>query len=209
MAMQFPSVSWFDKIMRQSMGAISHSIVAPASIAAGLFWPDIDLLLIRFIGHRSILTHSALLPVSFLLFTYLLKSGVSRLAARRLLSWFCVGVGAHLFADLFVQKWVGFALIKLPFGYGSLRGMSLIFILINLLVCLIISEWIMRDDRGWRRISHSFYSFFCVVIYFQIHEKKFWIGLIGASAWIIILKMTQRASRRLNSHWWKRSAPRH
>ena len=51
----------------------------PAS-AAGLFFPDLDQLLLSVLGHRSVVTHSVLLPVLALA---LAPALLARLPARR------------------------------------------------------------------------------------------------------------------------------
>ncbi len=71
----------------------------------GLGFPDIDLLLLPLLHHRSIITHSILVPAIFLLFARITKS----LGA----CGFVLGGSAHLAADVIAPP-VGFGMVWLP-----------------------------------------------------------------------------------------------
>lgn len=82
-------------------------LLALAGFALGWSLPDIDHNL-WFATHRSLLTHSFLLPLAVF--------GIAR--GRPLLRYVgigvCLALAVHLFFDLFPQSWVGYALLTAP-----------------------------------------------------------------------------------------------
>ena len=88
--------------------------IGVASFAAGAWlgswFPDIDLMMKSFLGHRSIVTHSFLIPALLLV-----AAGMTRLEwADGFVAGFSAGVALHLAFDLFPKKWTGTALITSP-----------------------------------------------------------------------------------------------
>ncbi len=100
------------------------------SLLAGLEFPDLDLILIFILDHRSIITHGILIP--FFLYRYLTKEGkqdfINKHLSKILTSnkiknefldyayiGFLIGIAIHLCADLFPKAYIGYAMIKLPF----------------------------------------------------------------------------------------------
>lgn len=75
----------------------------------GINFPDIDQK-IKFIGHRSFITHSPI--VTFILFYFVGKKNVD---FHYFLQGFSFAIGIHLLFDLFPKAWFGNALIK-PMG---------------------------------------------------------------------------------------------
>ena len=109
--------------------------VALACFGAGAWlggwFPDIDLK-IRYIRHRSILTHGFIMPALMLL--------VVGAARNERVDWFiagfATGVAAHLAFDLFPESWRGYAMISAPI-YGSLsRRASKAWIALSAFACL-------------------------------------------------------------------------
>lgn len=101
----------------------------------GILFPDIDRFRFLRLRHRSIVTHSFLLPA-------LLWAG-SALTSTSWADWlvtgFAAGVALHLAFDLFPGKWRGFALIDVPKFGRCTRPMSTLLLFTNLFFCVIIS----------------------------------------------------------------------
>ncbi|NTW03149.1 MAG: hypothetical protein HGA19_18030 [Oscillochloris sp.] len=103
--------------------------------------PDIDQWLWFLAGqHRSILTHSPLIPW-----------GVYSLAQGRMPWWYWFGAGlaaafaAHLARDLFPISWYGFATISIPL-YGRLDGtLSLLWLLGSVIGCWYLALLLIRQ----------------------------------------------------------------
>ena len=94
----------------------------------GICFPDIDQNFHNLLGHRSIVTHSILLP--FIVEYFLKKKKKITKLKVIFVSGIYLGIGLHLSADLHPKGWGGFANIKLP-GNNSIGGLSPIWIGIN------------------------------------------------------------------------------
>ena len=94
--------------------------------------------------HRSILTHSFLVP---LVFTIAL--GAFRNAASTAVRWFTVGLCAatavHLCFDLFVRAWTGYARVHLPFIGWTTPLLSQICLVVSAFVCLLLACRLLRN----------------------------------------------------------------
>jgi len=110
------------------------------SFLLGLAFPDIDQMFQSLLGHRSILTHSILLP--YLLYVYLEKKEPSP-RGKTILIGLLLGIGLHLSADLHPKSWIGFALIKLPFNI-SIGELSPIWIGINAIAALYAAAYFLN-----------------------------------------------------------------
>ena len=101
----------------------------------GTLFPDIDRFRFLRLRHRSVVTHSFLVPA-------LLGAG-SSLSSVKWAGWFvpgfAAGVALHLAFDLFPGKWRGFALIDVPKLGRCTRSVSTFLLFSNLFVCVIIS----------------------------------------------------------------------
>ena len=77
----------------------------------GLIFPDFDQSFQKLLGHRSIITHSILLP--YLIYFYQI---VKKEKPNNNIVYICIGIflgiAIHLSADLFPKGWRGYALIK-------------------------------------------------------------------------------------------------
>ena len=104
------------------------------SFLIGLYFPDIDQSYKIALGHRSIITHSILLPYIFYYFFIKKRILYNRFFVLIIIGIF-LGIGLHLSADLFPKSWQGNALIKLP-GNIDVGGLSPIWIGFNALVSL-------------------------------------------------------------------------
>ena len=121
--------------------------IGVASFAAGAWlgswFPDIDLMMKSFLGHRSIVTHSFLIPALLLV-----AAGMARLEwADGFVAGFSAGVALHLVLDLFPKKWLGSALITSPIfgkkGFLSQRRLpkfaSMAWLCVSVLLSLSVS----------------------------------------------------------------------
>lgn len=170
----------------KAAGALLLALLAaslPGATWAGLFFPDIDLALQFFLGHRSILTHSALMPLLALRFW-------TRDAPPLPVAWFSFGVAVHLFADVFPRSWRGFALVELPFSVVSLGpALSPIWIGANAVVCLWLCEWVLAREHVWLTRWHYLASAAAVGLYAWLHEGKIWLALLFAGLWVAVVRM--------------------
>ncbi|WP_010433266.1 hypothetical protein [Vibrio cyclitrophicus] len=108
------------------MSAIATYIICVIGICVGLYLPDVDLVLMSILHHRSMLTHSVILPM-FLLF---------HKSSRPLVAGLCIGVSIHLLADI-LSPMRGFALIYIPFIKKSIGDwQSIVWMVGNALVGL-------------------------------------------------------------------------
>ena len=94
------------------------------------------------LGHRSIITHSILLP--YLLYSYFKKNNNLTPLKTIFIVGIYLGIGLHLSADLHPKAFRGFALIKLPFNIG-IGGLSPIWIGINAGVTLFLASALLNQ----------------------------------------------------------------
>src|SRR5215212_678649 len=108
-------------------------------IIIGFWLPDLDFKL-SFFGllHRSMLTHSCLIP---LLIWWTSRKGLR--ARHYLLIGLCAAIAVHLCFDLFPLRWSGFALITIPFYGRTTPLISWLWIAGNSVVCLYLAlRWV-------------------------------------------------------------------
>ena len=154
----------------------------PAALLAlsfGLGFPDIDLAIHY---HRSIFTHSALFPLFAA--TYAGAAGGA----------FAFGVAVHLTADLFVQGWHGFALIKVPV-IGSLGSLSPAWILANAFLCFLLAAWRWAGGPPWQRKACALVGAATMIGYSLLHEDKIvpilLMLVLGYAAWRLMRRPAQ------------------
>ena len=126
--------------MKKEINYFYFIAVLILSFFLGLAFPDVDQLFQSLLGHRSILTHSILLP--YLLYVYLEKKEPSP-RGKTILIGLLLGIGLHLSADLHPKSWIGFALIKLPFNI-SIGGLSPVWIGMNAIVALYAAAYFLN-----------------------------------------------------------------
>ena len=94
--------------------------------------PDIDQAFLGLLGHRSIITHSILLP--YLLYHFFIKK---KDKPNDFLIFFVIGfyisISIHLSADLHPKGWRGYAFIKLPGDISIGEGPSVIWMFLNII----------------------------------------------------------------------------
>lgn len=164
------------------------AFLRPAT-AAGLFFPDVDLLFPSVLGHRSMVTHSVLLP---LLALALAPSVLPRLpawfgpgaraAAGRSAAWFggwfLLGLAIHLMADTAPLGCRGYALAKLPglpplWRPSSLScGASLFWYGANALAALVLCEWLLRREGEAVTAARYLASGVVLAVYVLVNEGR-------------------------------------
>ena len=175
------------------------AFLRPAS-AAGLFFPDIDQLFLSVLGHRSVLTHSVLLP----LLAFAMAPAVlarmpgwigpgARTAAERsaawFMAWFLLGVAIHLMADAAPLGCRGYALAKLP-GVPPLArpsslpcGASLLWYAANAVAALALCEWLLRKEGEAVTAARYLASGVVLAVYVLVNERRPILLPVLALAW--------------------------
>ena len=105
--------------------------------------PDIDQWLFFLVGqHRSILTHSPLIPLAL----YFAAQG-----RHPWWHWFGAGLSvafaAHFASDLFPQLWLGFALISVPIFGRLSAALSLLWLMGTIVTCWYLALLLIRERR--------------------------------------------------------------
>jgi nitrate/nitrite transporter NarK len=108
----------------------------------GLQLPDADRVFTLFLVHRSVLSHSFLLPLGL----YLIARGRER--------WLMLGsvgvsfaVAVHLAFDLFPRRWVGFAQLYAPLFGRVDTSLSVLWLAVSIVVCCALGLTLVRDRR--------------------------------------------------------------
>ncbi len=105
---------------------LASCIICAIGICVGMYLPDVDLMLMSILHHRSMLTHSVILPMLLLFHK----------PSRPLVVGLCIGVSIHLLADI-LSPMRGFALIYIPFIKKSIGDwQSIVWMVGNALVGL-------------------------------------------------------------------------
>ena len=175
------------------------AFLRPAS-AAGLFFPDVDQLFLSVLGHRSVVTHSVLLPVLALALAPALLARLpgwvgpdARTAAERsagwFMAWFLLGLAIHLMADAVPLGCRGYALAKLPgvpllWRPSSLPcGASLFWYAANAVVALVLCEWLLRREGEAVTAARYLASGVVLAVYVLANERRPLLLPVLALAW--------------------------
>ena len=165
----------------QAMGRLLVTLVTPVFVVVGLHcgigMPDIDqrtsLLL-----HRSIITHSPLIPFIVLILASRIGLGLYSLAMG-----ISIGFAVHHAFDLFPTGWAGYALISIPF-YGWTPGLfSWIWIAFSMLACAYLAARLVQGwlDRVWYLLG------FIYIFILTAPKEHTWFGPVVALAVAIIV----------------------
>ena len=165
------------------------AFLRPATVA-GLFFPDVDQLLLPVLGHRSVVTHSVLVPVLALALAPALLALLparrfgpeARTAAGRsgawFMGWFLLGLAIHLMADVVPLGCRGYALAKLP-GLpfvtrpsGLPCGASLLWFGANALAALVMCEWLLRREGEAVTAARYVASGVVLAAYVLVNERR-------------------------------------
>jgi hypothetical protein len=124
------------------MGYLLAVVALIVGSLIGLQLPDADRVFTLFLVHRSILTHSFLLPLGLSLF------------ARGRERWLALGsaglafaVAVHLSFDLFPRQWYGYALIHAPLVGRLNTALSVLWIAGSIVACCVLVLRLVRDRR--------------------------------------------------------------
>ena len=167
----------------------AYLVILYISLLAGLEFPDFDLHLLFFLGHRSILTHGIIIP--FLLYTFLNNERYSKISnkifgrffsnknvSKEVLDYvyigFLIGIAIHLCADLFPKAWIGFALIKFPPWISMGAPFSIAWMLVNIFLALKIAfKKIKQKDVETKIQNRIFLSILVIGIIYSIIDTMF------------------------------------
>lgn len=134
----------------------------------GTIYPNIDFR-IRVIRHRSILTHSPLLP--FLL--------LKAFDPNRLVDLFVIalsaGIGVHLAFDLYTKEWKSIDLISVPFLGRAKKKFSKLLIFLSGTLSLSLAFSI---ANGLREFSMILIALFLVFYMYSKSKEEFWKPLL-------------------------------
>ncbi|NJL33546.1 MAG: hypothetical protein HC893_06395 [Chloroflexaceae bacterium] len=151
----------------------------------GLSLADFDQVLF-FLRHRSIVTHSIIIPLLAYLFVPRSHSWV-----RMGLVGVCVGMAVHLSFDFFPNAWQGFALINLPL-YGSLdQTLSTVWIGSNIVACFYLSLLLFKE--GWEVIAAAIGMSIAFLLYAP-GESVFWSALFLLAAALLVALILPESS---------------
>lgn len=132
-------------VERLGLTAPGQGLVLAGATALFLAAPDIDLLMLRLLHHRSIVTHSVLLPLLVLWFL----PGLGPAAAAGAF----LGVSIHLAADL-LSPARGFGQVWLPEPFQiSLKGWSPLWLMLNALASAWLAVALLPGGEGWRLLA--------------------------------------------------------
>ena len=167
----------------------AYLVILYVSLLAGLEFPDFDLHLLFFLGHRSILTHGIIVP--FFLYKFLTMESYSKISnkifgrffsnkniSKEVLDYvyigFLIGIAIHLCADLFPKAWIGFALIKFPPWIPMGAPFSIAWMLLNMFFGLKIAfQKIKEKDIKAKTKNRIFLSILVIGVIYSILDTVF------------------------------------
>ena len=142
------------------------------SLLAGLQFPDFDLHIFAFLGHRSILTHGIIVP--YFLYRFLNNRKISNDVLDFVYVGFLLGIAIHLCADLFPKAWIGFALIMFPPWIPMGAPFSIIWMLSNLIIALWIAFKKLRIKEDNKKVrTYIFYSVIIIGVIYMVIDSNF------------------------------------
>jgi len=141
-------------------------------LLAGLQFPDFDLHIFAFLGHRSILTHGIIVP--YFLYRFLNNRKISNDVLDFVYIGFLLGIALHLCADLFPKAWIGFALIMFPPWIPMGAPFSIIWMLSNLIIALWIAFKKLRIKEDNKKVrAYIFYSVIIIGVIYMVIDSNF------------------------------------
>ena len=150
----------------------SNLIFLYISLLAGLQFPDFDLHIFAFLGHRSILTHGIIVP--YFLYRFLNNRKISNDVLDFVYIGFLLGIALHLCADLFPKAWIGFALIMFPPWIPMGAPFSIIWMLSNLIIALWIAFKKLRIKEDNKKVrAYIFYSVIIIGVIYMVIDSNF------------------------------------
>jgi hypothetical protein len=168
----------------------SRSVILPSAFGAGvwvgLWLPDIDFALLPILHHRSIITHSLLIP-------WLASLYLSQKISVATISGLYAGIAIHLSADV-LSPMVGFGMIWLPWPIKvPLGSASAIWIAANALIGI----WMALRLSPERKMLIFGFLLLVALAYAVMNENAVMpfvaFGIFGS----IVFWLTQRRSKRV------------
>jgi hypothetical protein len=154
----------------------------------GLNLPDLDQQ-VRFLVHRSLLTHGFLIPLIIFALAYRDKNT----GARFFTMGFCLASVTHLCFDLFPKAWTGFALIHIPFWGRTSAGFSQIWIGLSIILCLYLAFSLIETLLD---LLATLLSLTLAFAFYAASQPTFWLALITlmiAGGIALVLPETSRS----------------
>ena len=167
----------------------AYLVILYVSLLAGLEFPDFDLHLLFFLGHRSILTHGIIVP--FFLYKFLTMESYSKISnkifgrffsnkniSKEVLDYvyigFLIGIAIHLCADLFPKAWIGYAQIVFPTWIRMGAPFSIGWMLLNMFFALKIAfQKIKQKDIEIKTKNRIFLSILVIGVIYSIIDTIF------------------------------------
>ena len=167
----------------------AYLVILYVSLLAGLEFPDFDLHLLFFLGHRSILTHGIIVP--FFLYKFLTMESYSKISnkifgrffsnkniSKEVLDYvyigFLIGIAIHLCADLFPKAWIGYAQIVFPPWIRMGAPFSIAWMLLNMFFALKIAfQKIKQKDIETKTKNRIFLSILVIGVIYSIIDTMF------------------------------------
>jgi hypothetical protein len=140
----------------------------------GLWLPDVDLIF-PFLTHRSVLTHSVILPLG----AYLLGKQRDDRWLLSVTAGVSLGVLVHLIFDLYPAGWFGGALLYWPVMPRTI-GLtnSVVWLLANCVGCIYLVLLILRRDVLWVAAAVAVVA----LLFAAQTERAFWQPLLTLPA---------------------------
>ena len=156
--------------------------IGGAGVYAGLFIPDLDLLLLPILHHRSIITHSILIPL-------LLK----RWLPIPVFAGLMAGVSIHLWADSLSTS-TGFAQIYLPLVKSGLGAeLSFVWIVLNSLLALYLAVSSYRKYLWFLISAYLFVALAYAVLNEGAAFVAYVLAIVGVLLFVINRKLKNRS----------------
>ena len=167
----------------------AYLVILYVSLLAGLEFPDFDLHLLFFLGHRSILTHGIIVP--FFLYKFLTMESYSKISnkifgrffsnkniSKEVLDYvyigFLIGIAIHLCADLFPKAWIGYAQIVFPPWIRMGAPFSIAWMLLNMFFALKIAfQKIKQKDIETKTKNRIFLSILVIGVIYSMIDTMF------------------------------------
>jgi len=132
-----------------------------------LYLPDIDQSILSFLGHRSLITHSFLIPFLFNYY-FLDKKDKPNIFFQIIAINLFFGFSVNFCADLISKGWRGTALITV-LGMRFPAVISIMWIFINAIICMVFANKILGKFFNTKSTSYIFYFLGTVIafIYFN------------------------------------------
>ncbi len=165
-----------------------RSVILPGAFGAGvwvgLWLPDIDFALLPILHHRSIITHSILIP-------WLVSLFLSQKISVSTISGLYAGIAIHLSADI-LSPMVGFGMIWLPWPIKtSLGSASAVWIAANAMIGICLA---LRSSPERKTLTFGF-LLLAALAYAVLNEAAVMPFVVFGIFGSIVFWLTQRRSK--------------